>query len=248
MATGARPGKAGPPGAPAAHGGPGVPDRLHWWAPRTGVWPPAWRFGCGVLKVTVPTIYRARVAGREHLPASGGLLVVSSHVHDIDPPFMAWAVRPRPIQYVAAAHNFERPFLGNLISALGAFPLRTDRPDIGGLRHAWTELELGRAVLIFPEGRPSYDAPVAPFMQGAGLLALAEGVTVVPAAIAGTNQVVDPLRVPRLRGPVGIAFGPPVPVPSEGSRKVRAAAVIEEARERVVVLDRWLRDRLAAGG
>jgi 1-acyl-sn-glycerol-3-phosphate acyltransferase len=248
MATGSRSGDADAADARERRADEAPGDRLRWWAPRDGVWPPAWRFGSEVLKATIPSIYRTRVAGREHLPPSGGLLVVSSHVHDIDPPFMAWAVRPRPIQYVAAAHNFEGPVLGHLISALGAFPLRTDRPDIRGLRYAWAQLELGRAVLIFPEGRPSYDAPVAPFLQGAGLLALAEGVTVVPAAIAGTNQVVDAHRVPRLRGPVGIAFGAPVAVPAGGTRRDRAAAVIEDARERVLVLDRWLRSRLARDG
>ena len=217
------------------------PTALHWHAHRDGVWPPAWRFGSAVLRATVPTVYRTRVAGRANLPESGGLLVIANHVHDIDPPFLAWAVRPRPLQYVAAAHNFTGPWLGHLIGALGAFPLRTDRPDIASIRHAQRQLELGRTVLIFPEGRPSYGAPIGPFLAGAGLLALARGVRVVPAAIAGTDHVVGRLRLPIRRGPVRIAFGAPLPVPATGPRRARATAVLEDARAAVLRLHAGLR-------
>lgn len=241
------------PGAPGTAAGADVAGAvegsppLHWTPPPEGVDPRAWRFGMAVLRATVPTLYRARVAGREHLPREGGVLLVANHVHDIDPPFAAWAVSPRRLLYFASAHNFESRWLGPLIGALGAFPVWRDRSDVRGLRYARTQLELGRIVLMFPEGRPAYGAPMAPFLQGAGHLALVPGISVVPMAIAGTDRVVDRHRIPRRRGPVGMAFGPAVPVPASGPRRRRSARVLEDVRTEITRLQGWLHAQLEGG-
>jgi len=213
--------------------------RLYWYSPRDGVDHRVLGFATFVLGMVLPGRFGFEVAGREHLEAPGGVLVVSNHLSHVDMPFLGIATPPRPLQYVSATKNFTNPLLGYTVSALGAFPLHTDRPDPDGLRHARRQLELGRTVLIFPEGHPTFRAGLDPFMRGAGMLGATPGARVVPAAIWGTHRIVGRGRLPLGRTRVRVAFGPAVVPPGGGSRRERESAITDLARAGV--------ERLLAG-
>lgn len=209
--------------------------RIHWRPPRTGVWRPLWAFGCRLLGLTAPRLLGFRVTGRDHIPPRGGVLVVANHLADIDPAAIGLACWPRPAQYLAMARHFTRRPLATLLFALGAFPVRVGQADPRALRHAREQLEAGRLVVIFPEGTPSWGPEMGEFREGVGHLALTPGVTVVPCALWGTHRVLRGWR-PVGRGPVQVAFGRPVPVPAEGSRRNRASRVTAAARDAVATL------------
>jgi 1-acyl-sn-glycerol-3-phosphate acyltransferase len=191
----------------------------------------------------MPWLVGYRVSGREHLPARGGVLVVSNHLADIDPAAVGLACCPRPAQYLAMARHFTRRPLAMLLFSLGAFPVNPGQPDTRALRHAREQLEAGRLVIIFPEGAPSWGPDLAAFREGVGHLALTPGVTVVPAALWGTHRVLRGWR-PVGRGPVHVAFGPPVPVSVEGSRRERAHRLTADVRDAIqALLDPMVRER-----
>lgn len=187
-----------------------------------------WRFGRALLAATAPRLLGFHVAGREHLPAAGGVLVVANHPADIDPAALGLACAPRPAQYVAAARHFRHRPLATLLFALGAFPVR-DGSDLRAVRHARDQLARGRLVVVFPEGAASWSPDLGELRPGAGHLALTPGVTVVPAAIWGTQDVLRGWR-PVGRGPVRVVFGEPVPVPGEGAVSARAAEATRRLR------------------
>jgi 1-acyl-sn-glycerol-3-phosphate acyltransferase len=196
-----------------------------------------------VLRVTAPRLLGFRVTGREHLPERGGVLVVANHLADIDPAALGLACAPRPAQYLAMARHFTRLPLALLLFSLGAFPVEAGRADTRALRYAREQLEAGRLVVIFPEGTPSWGPEMTTFREGAGHLALTPGVTVVPAALWGTHRVLRGWR-PVGRGPVTVAFGPPVPVPAEGNRRARAAGLTADVRAAVqALLEPLVRER-----
>jgi 1-acyl-sn-glycerol-3-phosphate acyltransferase len=56
-------------------------------------------------------------------------------------------------------------------------------------------------MVMFPEGTRSLSGRLRPFFPGAGLMALEDGVTVIPAAVWGSQ---------RRFGPVRVVFGDPV--------------------------------------
>jgi 1-acyl-sn-glycerol-3-phosphate acyltransferase len=91
------------------------------------------------------------VTGAEHVPASGGVLVVANHPSDIDPILVAISVR-RPLRFMADAVQFQRGFVGPAVRLLGAFPVRVASPDVTAVRTALELLEAGEAVALFPEG------------------------------------------------------------------------------------------------
>ncbi len=209
--------------------------RVHWAPPRGGVWVPIWLFARLVFNLTLLPVARFRVAGRRRIPREGGVLVVANHVADLDPVFVGMACMPRPAQYMALAKHFTRRPLAAVLFGLGAFPLRPGGADTRALRYARDQLAAGRLVVIFPEGGPTWGAGLGEFQEGMGLLGLVEGVRVVPAALWGADRVLRGWR-PVGRGPVLVAFGHPVPVPTEGTRRERAAELTRRTREAVSAL------------
>lgn len=212
----------------------GPVDGVHWRPPREGVWPPLFHLGRAVLRLVMPRLFGVRVSGRAHLPRRGGALLVANHLADVDPPFVAWACMPRRVQYVALARHFTRLPLALLLTGLGAFPIRAGG-DHRALRYARDQVAAGRLVLIFPEGRPGFAPRLGPFGPGAGHIGVAAGEPVVPVAIWGTHRIMRGRR-PVGRGPVSVAFGPPLRPPAEGSRRARADALTRSSREAVARL------------
>ena len=56
-------------------------------------------------------LYRLRIFGLEHLPATGPAPIVSNHVSYVDWLFLM-AASPRPIRFVVARNFFSKPFVG----------------------------------------------------------------------------------------------------------------------------------------
>lgn len=208
--------------------------RVYWNPPRRGVRHPVWLFGRVLLAATTPWLYGYRATGTHNIPRRGGVLLVVNHLADVDPPFLAQACGRRTTQYVALSRHFTTRPLAALLFALGAFPIRPGS-DMRALRHARDQLAAGRLVLIFPEGSPSGRAEMTPFFDGVGVLALTPGVTVIPAAIWGSQWVMRG-RMPTGRGPVRVAVGKPVPIAREGSRRDRAAETTRRAEQAIRAL------------
>jgi 1-acyl-sn-glycerol-3-phosphate acyltransferase len=211
------------------------PDRVHWLPPKAGVSVPLWIFGITLLKVTLPWLVGFRVAGRRRIPRTGGVLVVANHPADIDPPMLAVGCAPRRAQYFALSRHFTRRPLADLLFALGAFPVRVGQNDVRAMRYAVEQLRAGRLVIIFPEGGARWDAGLGEFQDGAGMIGLTPGTTIIPAAVWGTQRVLRGWR-PVGRGPVRVAFGEPLEVPREGSRRDRAAELTRRMRAAVAEL------------
>lgn len=205
--------------------------RVLWAPPRDGVWGPIWWLARFILTPLARLLADLRVTGRDRIPSEGGVLVVVNHLADLDPVFLGVACAPRRAQYIALAKHFTRRPLAMVLFGLGAFPVRPGA-DARAVRYARDQLAAGRLVVIFPEGGPSWDAGLGEFREGMGLLGLVEGVRVVPAAVWGAQHVLRGWR-PVGRGPVIVAFGHPLPVPAEGTRRERAAKLTRRAHEAV---------------
>lgn len=172
---------------------------------------------------------RLRRRGRHHIPRRGAVLVVCNHVSYRDPPLMGGAVLPRRLYYMAKKELFRRRSAAAIISRLGAFPVDRGGADREAIRVARTILARGDALLMFPEGTRSAEGRLRPGLPGAGALALEPGVTVVPAAIWGSQ---------RRLGPVRVVFGPPLDLAdlAQGPRSRRAQAAADRMMQAVAEL------------
>jgi 1-acyl-sn-glycerol-3-phosphate acyltransferase len=178
--------------------------------------------------------------GAEHVPASGGALLLCNHISHFDPPFMGKRF-PRYIHFMADKPLLEIPLYGPLLRRGGVFPVDRTKNDIGALKTAMRLLKDGHVVCIFPEeGIRQEETSVlggAEMPVGTASLWKKTGVPVIPMVIIGSDQAYawkKYWRFPRWR--VFVRVGKPIPCDPEATR--------EELRDRIAAAWRELYDGL----
>ena len=124
---------------------------------------------------------------------------------NIDAAEVFGAACPRVIYYMAKIELHRVPWMGQMIRAFGAYSVRRGESDREAVRLSRELVSEGRAVGLFVEGtRQKSGVPGEP-KPGASMIALQEGVPVVPAAIHGSQ-----FWKPGNFHPVSIAWGEPM--------------------------------------
>jgi 1-acyl-sn-glycerol-3-phosphate acyltransferase len=161
----------------------------------------AWRLArLGGTPVLALLARGTAVYGTERIPRSGGVLIAANHVTALDP-FVLGAPGPRGLHFFAKGQLFKRSLLTEAILWVGAIPVGRDADNRAALRFASDLLRAGRVVGIFIEGARQRGDGVGEAMPGAALLAVREGVPVVPCGLDtfGWSR--------RSRRPCSIVFG-----------------------------------------
>jgi 1-acyl-sn-glycerol-3-phosphate acyltransferase len=195
--------------------------------------------------------FRVDAAGREHLPAGGGyLLLCAVHRGWLDPFLALDAVpaEPRVWTLGSGPSAFDRPWKEWLLRRVGGvLPVWRGGVGIDGhVAAARAVLERGGVFSTFVEGTIGGppDRPT-PFRQGAFVIALRTGAPIVPLAVAGTEvlyrgkrfatRILPPVTMAEL---VGDAWtGAPEPGTREELRAARLAAEALEARFAPVIAE-----------
>lgn len=188
-----------------------------------------WILGHITLWPMARGLLRLRRYGTENLPAEGAVLIVCNHVSQADPPLIGVAALPRKSYYMAKIELFRMPVLRRAIRGLGAFPVDRGASDRRALKIARELLGRGEQMLMFPEGTRRVDGVLRPGLPGAGSLGLVPGVTVVPAAIWGSQRLLRPVRV---------AFGPPIDLSDldSGPRSRRSQEAVDRMMKAIAEL------------
>lgn len=179
-----------------------------------------------ILRPIFMAVYRVRITGREHVPASGPCVLAANHVSVMDGFFLGVAVT-RQVRFMAKAELYRVPGIKQILVAAGAFPVERGA-DAGRAVAAGVKLlEQGAVIGLFPEGTSLPDQKRG-YKRGAARLALATGAPLIPVALVGTHLTLEPrthrIRLPRVR----IVIGEPLIV--ERQEPTEAAATELTAR------------------
>lgn len=194
---------------------------------------PAYTAGRLIVTAYLRLCHRLVVEGREHLPPTGGALIVANHASYLDIPAIA-AAAGRHVGFVARASLDKVPGLSWLMRQSGCVLVQRNSADRAALEAMIGHLELGDCVAIFPEGTRTTDGALGTFRAGAVVAARRAGAPLVPAAILGAFEALPRgAVVPRPRR-IRVRFASPIPADGEGALEAaRAAIVALGARERV---------------
>lgn len=167
--------------------------------------------------VVARLLYRVRSVGLEHVPESGGALLIANHLTYVDAVVLQ-LVCPRRIRFVGFHGLVENPWFEVALRWSGAIMISPRNPATG-MRTAIQALRSGELVCVFPEGHISRTGQLMEIKRGFEVMARRADVPVIPAAIDGLWGSVFSFaenrylwKSPRLmRTAVFIAFGPPIP-------------------------------------
>ncbi len=183
---------------------------LRWWVQR-------------LVRVLLFPRYRLKIIGREHVPATGPVLIAANHVSWLDG-FILAAACPRRGQALVNAAYIDCPVFGRWARWIGLIPVHFSGPKA---QRAMFEscrkvLADGGVLGLFPEAQMTRNGLTGPFHRGLELIvANREGIAVVPMFLenlwgsvfsyAGGRVLAK--RPRGLRRTVVVVFGPPVSLP-----------------------------------
>jgi 1-acyl-sn-glycerol-3-phosphate acyltransferase len=163
-----------------------------------------WAVGRPTIGGLVRVAARLKVYGQERVPMSGGLVIACNHYSWLDPAALG-AACPRTIHYMAKVEAHRVPGLGPFIRAFGCFPVRRGESDRDAVRMMRQVVRDGLALGLFVEGTRQLAGVPGLVQPGAAMVALQEGVPIVPVAVHGSQT-----WKPGNFHPVSIAWGEPI--------------------------------------
>jgi len=140
----------------------------------------------GLVRLLCKYIHRLP-ATEIQLPGSGAAIVVANHVSGLDP-FLLISASRRPLRFLIAREEYERPILHWLFQASGCIPVdRHGKPELA-LRQALRALQAGEVVALFPHGKIHLDSePPRKIKGGVARLAAWSEAKIYPVRIDGVG-------------------------------------------------------------
>ena len=162
-------------------------------------------------------VFRGYLIGRENIPQKDSFILVSNHGSLLDPPLLGHALG-RNISFMAKAELFKVPFLGFIITACGAYPVKRGIADKNTIKTACKKLSNDNCIGIFIDGTRQKNGRVNKPKQGAALLAFKNQKLLLPVAIVNSHKVVRFKFCIPLFSKIVIKVGKPVQPPQSSSR------------------------------
>jgi 1-acyl-sn-glycerol-3-phosphate acyltransferase len=162
-----------------------------------------WTVGKGIFGTLAWTAARLKAYGRERVPREGGVVLAMNHYSYMDPAVFG-AACPRRIVYAAKIEAHLLPGVGQLIRSHGTLSVRRGESDRDALRRMRETVRRNDLLGMFVEGTRQRSGVPGEAKPGAAMIAIHEGVPVLPAAVHGSQEWNWNFK------PVSVAFGEPM--------------------------------------
>jgi 1-acyl-sn-glycerol-3-phosphate acyltransferase len=182
-------------------------------------WPVARSLVIPIAKMIVPSWGY----GHERIPVEGPAVVASNHFSEVDPIIVGLHCT-RTLYYMAKIELLEVPIAGEILRWTGAFAVRRGEGDRDALRVARWAVHNGHVAGIFAEGTRQQFGYPGPMHAGAAMLAIQEGVPLVPCGIDSFGWSLKNRRM------CAVVWGEPVmlDLPRNGKGYKEGTVIVEE--------------------
>jgi len=154
---------------------------------------------------------RVETVGLDQLDHSRSYIFMTNHASNLDPPIQVGLI-PRRTSVMVKKELFKVPILGKTMRMGSLVPVDRGNRDAGieAVREAKVVIGQGLNMLIYVEGKRSFDGKLLPFKKGPFYMAVECGVPVVPITIVGTHYAMPKARFAIKPGRVKVIFHPPL--------------------------------------
>jgi 1-acyl-sn-glycerol-3-phosphate acyltransferase len=169
--------------------------------------------------------FRPKVVGKEHVPATGPVILAPVHRSFADFGFTALCTR-RKLFFMAKDSLWEHKALGQLLLYLGVFPVHRESADREAMQRAEEILKQGQCLVLFPEGTRREGPVIEDLMEGASFLSARTGAPIVPIGIGGSDLSMPKGSAIPKPFTIQVVIGPAIPPPARtGGGRVSRSAV-----------------------
>jgi len=175
-----------------------------------------YRFVRGFFRLFFKLFTRIEVYGLENLPARGPLILLTNHLHFLDPP-LVMAVVPLKTTVLVAEKWARRIGINLVFRAVGGVFIERGTADRKALGKIETLLREGAVIGIAPEGTRSPTRALQEGKGGAAFLASRVGALLIPVVAYGQEHVFEELRRLR-RARVVVRIGEPFTLTAQEGR------------------------------
>ena len=162
-------------------------------------------------------IFQGSLIGKENIPKQCSFIMVSNHGSLLDPPFLGHALGQN-ISFMAKSELFRIPFLGFIIRACGAYPVKRGIADKNTIKIACQKLLNNNSIGIFIDGTRQKNGRVNKPKQGAALLAFKNKKLLLPVAIINSHRLVRIKFFVPIFSKIIIKVGKPINPPQSSSK------------------------------
>ena len=163
---------------------------------------------------------RVEVIGRDRFDHSRSYIFMTNHASNLDPPIEVPLI-PRRTSVMVKKELFKTPILGTAMRMGDLVPVDRGNRDAGieAVAEAKAVIGKGLNMIIYVEGRRSFDGKLLPFKKGPFYLAMECGVPIIPMTIVGTHYAMPKTRFAIKPGKVQVIFHDPIEPKDFGSRE-----------------------------
>ncbi len=133
--------------------------------------------------------YKYEVIGAENIPDEGNIILAANHKSNLDPIFVASAVKNRKVATIGKKELFDNKILAAILDKLCVIPIDRDNPGISTIKTILKKLKEGYAIGIFPEGTRVKGNEFGEAKAGLALFAVKGKASVVPISIISNYKL-----------------------------------------------------------
>lgn len=185
------------------------------------------------------THLRVRYDGVENLPEHKPFILAANHCSHLDLPSIRKSIgKFADNLHAMAARDY---FFNNSIKSwffktfLNAIPMDREANAAENLAVCKTVLDVGKSILIFPEGTRSITGELQQFKPGIGVLAIELDIPIIPVYLSGTYAALPKGRIIPRGGRIDVRFGKPIDY-SDLKQQIGKTPMIELYRSAVARL------------
>ncbi len=128
--------------------------------------------------------FKIKYIGKENIPADGGYIIASNHIHGLDPLIIALGLpKKKQMHFMAKKELWDNPFTAWCFTKVNGFPVSRGRADTTSFKHAIEVIKKGFILGIFPEGTRSKDGTPQKARRGVSAIAASAKSGILPVAV-----------------------------------------------------------------